>query len=190
MKLATRGLRAIGMGLLALVLFVLGYETGLTTSGNLHVVEPGEAYRSAQPTAGRIAWMHGQLGIRSIINLRGENAGSDWYDAELATSRRLGITHIDYRMSSRDHFDQARAEELIALMRAAPKPVLIHCNGGADRSGLASALYLGAISQRGHMAAEMQLSPLFGHMPIAFLRAFPMTESFEGLEGWMGLSDD
>lgn len=183
-------LRALGALSVATAVLALGYETGLQASGNLHVVEAGEAYRSAQPTAERIAWMREELGIRSIINLRGENAGADWYDAEVEAARRLGVAHIDYRMSSRDHFDQARAEELIAVMRAAPKPVLIHCNGGADRSGLASALYLGAISKRGHMAAEAQLSPLFGHIPMAWLRAFSMDQSFEGLEGWMGLSDD
>ncbi len=173
----------------ALLALTVGYETGLFSSGNLHRLD-AEAFRSAQPTPERLASIQATYGIRSVINLRGENTGAAWYDKEVAASRRLGLVHIDYRMSAKDRFDTKRAAELIAVMRAAPKPVLIHCNGGADRSGLASALYLAAIAHQGHFRSELQLSPLYGHIPLPFLRAFPMTSSFEGLEHWLGLSDD
>lgn len=173
----------------ALLTLTLGYEVGLFSSGNIHRLD-AQAVRSAQPTPERLAAIQAAYGVRSVINLRGENTGADWYDQEVAASRRLGLVHIDYRMSAKDRVDPRRAAELIAVMRAAPKPVLIHCNGGADRSGLASALYLAAIAHQGHFRSELQLSPLYGHIPLPFLRAFPMTSSFEGLEGWLGLSDD
>lgn len=175
-------------GLAALFALTLGYEVGLFSSGNIHRLD-AQAVRAAQPTPERLAAIQATYGVRSVINLRGEK-GADWYDQEVAASRRLGLVHIDYRMSAKDRFDKSRAAELIAVMRAAPKPVLIHCNGGADRSGLASALYLAVIAHQGHFRSELQLSPLYGHIPLPFLRAFPMTSSFEGLEGWLGLSDD
>ncbi|MGO6986949.1 tyrosine-protein phosphatase, partial [Rhizobium leguminosarum] len=84
--------------------------------------------------------------IRSIINLRGENVGKAWYDEEIAVSKELGITHINFGMSARRELDQNKVEELLATMRSAPKPVLIHCKAGADRTGLASALYLAAVA--------------------------------------------
>lgn len=181
---------AVAVALAAGFLWCLGYQTGLYASGNLHVLVAGEAYRSAQPSGDRLRDLHERLGVRSVINLRGPNEGTPWYDEELVVSRELGIEHIDFRMSSKENIDRAHAQSLIAVMRAAPKPVLIHCQGGADRTGLASALYLAAIAEAGHGRAEAQLSPLYGHMPLPFLRAFPMTASFETLEGWLGLSDD
>ena len=185
-----RGLRLLGGVFAFLITLVAGYGVGLFHSGNFHVLVAGEAYRSAQPTPERLNAIVRTYGVRSVLNLRGENRGSGWYDAEVTASRRLGVTHIDYRMSSKDRFDQSRAQQLIEIMRTAPKPLLIHCNGGADRSGLASALYLAAIAQQGHFRSELQLSPIYGHVPLPFLRAFPMTSSFESLEGWLGLSED
>jgi protein tyrosine phosphatase (PTP) superfamily phosphohydrolase (DUF442 family) len=187
---AGRALSRVVLVLGVFFVLCLGYGVGLKISGNFHVLVAGEAYRSAQPTPAQLARWHEEVGFASIVNLRGENTGSDWYDAEIATARRLGIAHYDVRLSSRRAVGQPEAEALIALLRDVPKPVLIHCNGGADRSGLASALYMGAIAHRGHWAAESQLSPLYGHLPLSWLRAFPMTESFENLEGWMGLSGD
>jgi protein tyrosine/serine phosphatase len=35
------------------------------------------------------------------------------------------------------------------VFRKAEKPILVHCNSGADRSGLVSALYVAAIAKLG-----------------------------------------
>src|SRR5258708_5653148 len=68
----------------------------LQLSGNFHVVVPNELYRSAQPSAGSIAEIEARYRIRTIFNLRGENAGKGWYEAEKATSEKLGITLVDF----------------------------------------------------------------------------------------------
>jgi len=60
-------------------------------------------------------------------------------------------------------------------MRDAPKPLLIHCKAGADRTGLASALYLGALEHQTRETAGWQLSILYGHIAIPWLScAWPM----------------
>ena len=59
----------------------------LQLGGNFHTVVPGELYRSAQPTAAMIAEYQQNYGIKTIVNLRGENIGSGWYDAEVAEAR-------------------------------------------------------------------------------------------------------
>ena len=52
-------------------------------------------------------------------------------------------------MSARSDFSAARAREIIRLLKAAPKPILIHCEGGADRSGLIAGIYLRAVDDKG-----------------------------------------
>ena len=76
---------------------------------------------------------------------------------------------------------------LVALMRDAPKPLLIHCRAGADRSGLAASLYLAAIDGAGEERAEAQLSFRFGHIGIPWLsETYAMDETWEALETWLG----
>jgi len=161
----------------------------VTVGGNFHAVADGEAYRSAQPNGTDLAREVAAEGIRSVINLRGENTGTPWYDAEVAESKRLGLTHIDFRMSSRRRLSQAEAAALIELMRTAPKPVLIHCAGGSDRSGLAAALYVAAIARQGEDAAEKHLSLAYGHIALEQNPAFAMDRTFEALEPWLGFVD-
>lgn len=176
-SLAVRG----GALVLALLLLTVGWFGGLHASGNYHEVLADELYRSAQLSGPELARRIEDDGIRSVINLRGSQTNSAWYDAEIAATRAAGAEHIDWRMSSAEHLDAARANELVALIEAAPKPVLIHCAGGADRTGLASALYLAA---QGHSLEEAgdQLSARYGFVGIkGVTRPWPMWESWTRL---------
>lgn len=162
-----------------------GYLGYLQASGNFHPVVAGEAYRSAQPDAEDLrAWVI-ETGIRSVINLRGRHAGTGWYDEEIAASDALGLKHYDFAMSASKGLDRAQAAALMAMLRDAPKPVLIHCKAGADRTGLASALYLAAYGQ-GEELAETQISLRYGHISLPYTAAWPIDQSWEALEGWLG----
>jgi protein tyrosine/serine phosphatase len=77
---AGRAARMIGGGVLVFVLSVGGYFGALHLTGNFHSVVAGALYRSAQPTTFDIARYQKTYGIKTIINLRGENRGSSWYD--------------------------------------------------------------------------------------------------------------
>ncbi|MGE4352219.1 MAG: dual specificity protein phosphatase family protein [Bdellovibrionales bacterium] len=183
------GLRFLGS--VVLFLLIVGIYCGyLYLTGNFHEVLPGLLYRSSQPTPEQIAAYKAKYDIQSIVNLRGDNTGSPWYDQEVAESKRLGIQHFNFRMSARRQLSQEQAQELIAILRKAPKPLLVHCVSGADRTGLASALYLAAIAQKGEEASEDQMSLVFGHVAIPYLSsAFAMDETFEKLEEWLGFPD-
>ena len=180
--------------LMAYLLAVCGTSLALYTAilqwrGNFHPVIPGELYRSAQPSPDRIAAYQQQFGIKTIVNLRGGKKGKAWYDDELAVTRRLSIVHVDYRMSSSHEFSQKKAAELLAILRTAEKPILIHCQSGADRTGLVAALYIAQIAQLGEEAAEEQMSIRYGHFGIPILSAaFAMDTSWEKLEKWLGFS--
>jgi protein tyrosine/serine phosphatase len=168
---------------IALVLGSLAaYAGALQISGNFHTVVAGQLYRSAQPTSAQLERYVRDHGIETVINLRGENT-ADWYKQEIATSEKLGIKHIDFRMSASQELDPERAAELVAVMKSAPKPILIHCQAGADRSGLASALYSHWVAQKSEHFAEGQLSFYYGHVGLPYVStAWPMDESWEKLE--------
>lgn len=77
--------------------------------------------------------------------------------------------------------DEAR--QLATLLRDAPKPLLIHCRSGSDRTGLASAIYLNQVANIDQETAERQLSLRFGHIGIPLVSpTYAMDESWERLE--------
>lgn len=168
----------LGMLILPLALGV-GYFAYLQGSGNFHSVIPGELYRSAQPSPEDIARYAKKVGIRSILNLRGPNPGVDWYEAEVKQAKELNIQLIDIPLLSRKKMTPEQEKTLIEMMRNAPKPLLIHCAAGANRTGMASAIYLGLIKGEDPAAARQQLSPIYGHLPFRFMRAYPMRQSME-----------
>lgn len=178
-------LSALGAGLV--ILLVGGYLGALQLTGNFHEVVPGTLYRSAQPSPAEIAAYSRKYGIRTIINLRGENDGN-WYKDEVAAARRAGIEHVDFKMSASKQLTLEQSYRLIALLRDAPKPILIHCQAGADRTGLASVIYLQQIAGADEETAERQLSIRYGHIGIPYLSsAFAMDANWETLEKVFGL---
>ena len=164
-----------------------GYLADLQMRGNFHPVVAGVAYRSAQPTAEDLIRWANMAGLHSVINLRGAHDGTPWYDEEIAASATLGLAHYDFAMSANEPLEPERAARLIALLRTAPKPVLIHCMSGADRTGLASALLLADLDHD-EDAAERQTSFRYGHISLPHTAAWPMDQSWEALEGQLGFS--
>ena len=83
-----------------------------------------EADDPAARRAELIADYQKSYGIKTIINLRGENVGSDWYDKELAQARRLGVDLVNFRMSVKREFTEERLTELVEVLQKAEKPIL------------------------------------------------------------------
>ena len=154
-----------------------------------HTVVPGELYRSAQPTAALIAEYREGYAIKTIINLRGDNTGSGWYDSEVAEARNLGIAHVDFRMSARREMTTAQFNQLMDVFQKAEKPILVHCNSGADRSGLVSALYVAGIAKLGEEAAESQISFRYGHIRTADQFGLCHGSQFRGVRSGAWISE-
>lgn len=160
-----------------IVLFIpAGYYLTLVGIGNFHAITPGEAYRCAQPDYGRLEYYMKTYGIRSIINLRGRNPGEKWYSDEIRFSAANGIKHYDIPLSASAEPSARQMHELMMIFKTAPRPVLIHCMSGADRSGLVSAMWKVAVDGEPKSEADRQLSIRYGHIPIGSTTA--MDQSF------------
>jgi len=68
--------------------------------------------------------------------LRGENPKQAWYQGEVETSRQLNIKHYDVSLNSHKTPSPQQLTLLKNILETAPKPLLIHCRAGADRTGL------------------------------------------------------
>ena len=143
---------------------------------NVHEVVPGKVYRSAQLSPERLTQLIDAHGLRSVLNLRGASPGEPWYDDERRTAHANGLTHYDFALSSKRDVSPEQADALIRVMRELPKPMLIHCWAGADRTGLASALYLYAIDEKSSDEAARALAMRYHHF--SFTSAGAMDRSF------------
>lgn len=149
--------------------WVIDHEILRAFYRNLHKLSD-EAYRSNHPTPRTIKSLKKKLGIKTIVNLRGQNSSSfnrndfsGQYKLEYDACQEHGIKLITFRFSSRD---LPQIEEILDFKELLDKieyPVLLHCKSGADRAGLASTLYL---HFRKHEPIENihQLGLKFGHI--------------------------
>lgn len=139
----------------------------LNEQGNFHTVTTGEAYRSAQLDRDELEHYIRKYNIRSIINLRDEHPDENWYREEILTAENLKVIHFDFGgigTSRPPEIDSV--SKLLTLFATAPRPILLHCMAGADRSGLAAAIWKVAIDGTSISEAKKQLSLRYGHMPI------------------------
>lgn len=137
--------------------------------GNFTIVTPHTLYRSG--TLSHHEWkeiLRENPPFRSVLNLRGKPHKADdreWYVREESLSEKSGISFYTFGISANTKPTLAQMNEMVELMRTAPKPLLIHCKSGSDRTGLATALYLYAIEGKPAEEAARNLSIRFGHFP-------------------------
>lgn len=122
---------------------------------NLYQVSP-EVYRSAQPSAKDLKLLCEKLGVKSVLTLRDLHNDDD--EAE-------GLPLALYRVEMEaDDVEPEKVAIALKMLRDAPKPVLIHCWHGSDRTGLVVAAW--RITAQG-WAAEAAIDELehggFGH---------------------------
>jgi protein tyrosine/serine phosphatase len=145
--------------LAAIFFFISGL---LSFYPNFYVVIPNTVYRSAQ--LNYFSYLHylKKYHIKSVINLEGAYPNMLWYQNELRASRELQIQHYDLQLPATHTADPANMQALADLIQTAPKPLLIHCWRGADRTGLASAMSIIMLSDAPLENATAQISWHFG----------------------------
>jgi len=154
------------------VLWLAAYALYEIAQNNFDTVVPGQVYRSSRMNPDALARVIQTRHIQSVLSLIGPSL------IESNAVRKSGAVYFDVSISDRHELAGAQMGKIIAAMRAAPKPQLIHCKAGADRSGLASALYCFAIDGQTAEQADRQLTVWYGHVPLIRPKVITMDNSF------------
>jgi len=135
---------------------------GWVRNDNFFEIIPGELYRSSQLPPSRLESYIKQYGIKTIVNLSGDEP---WYwvstqEKQLAEKYKIVLFNIKTHALVVTPLEQVRS--LLTISLSAPLPILFHCFAGSDRAGEACALYMLA-NGKGITEALSQLSTKFGH---------------------------
>jgi protein tyrosine phosphatase (PTP) superfamily phosphohydrolase (DUF442 family) len=103
-----------------------------TSVGNLYRIEDG-FYRGAQPTAAGFKELAG-MGVRTVLDLAGGPG-----DQRLVRDDSLKFLHVP--MSAWGLHDDLVLNALRIMADSGNRPLMIHCQHGADRTGAMVALY-------------------------------------------------
>ena len=99
-----------------------------------------ELVRTNQPSPEQLAGWKAK-GIKTIVNLRGGFDGS-FHVLEKEACERLGLTLVDFTITSREVPSRARVLGARDLFQRIEYPALMHCKSGADRAGIMSVFYM------------------------------------------------
>lgn len=121
-----------------------------------------EMYRANQPAPFEFARL-ARRGIRTVVNLRGENLSSGVYLLEQEACARHGLALVNFQVRSNIPPTKAQLHGARELFEIIEYPAILHCKSGADRVGLMSALYLLVRQKRPVEEALDQLHWRFGH---------------------------
>lgn len=127
---------------------------------NLYEIAPG-VWRSNHPTEKRFR-AYKEQGINTILNLRGA-IDRPFYSIERQLCDQIGLDLHSVSMQAKIVPKVETMKTLIHLLRTLPRPFLMHCKSGADRTGLASAVYLLVIEGKPLAEAQKMLSRRFVH---------------------------
>ena len=160
-----KGILLKSIALAGLVMFIAECMR-IFLGNNLHPVVAGKCYRSAQPTPALLESLQRTHGIRSIVNLRGDNLDQEWFKQEDAAAKRLHLVLFDAGLSSNEQPPVEDFRKFVQAVKDAQEPILIHCANGNDRTGLGSTVYLLMRTDTSIAEARGQLSLRYGHFAL------------------------
>ena len=105
---------------------------------NFHKINE-KIYRSGQPDEDEFLSLYTFNGIRSVLNLRENNSDKDEINA-INRNWNNAVTLYEIPLDT-GKITEDDLYKILTVIRDAPKPLLIHCWHGSDRTGCAVAAY-------------------------------------------------
>jgi protein tyrosine phosphatase (PTP) superfamily phosphohydrolase (DUF442 family) len=150
---------------------------------NQHTVIPGQFYRSAQLSPQQLQKAIQDRGIRTLINMRGTCPETEWYLGEARATHAANISQEDLSFSAKRLPAPHEVRRLIDVLEHGERPMLVHCQRGADRTGLVSTAAVLLLTPASLAEARRQLWPRYGH--IRGGRTVVIDEFFDFYESWL-----
>ena len=155
--------------------------------GNFHTIDAQRLYRCSQPGPERLRGLIKTYGIKTVVNLRGCCDPTPWYRDEATICQEMGANLEDLAFSANRLPSSKAFKQLADVLEQAEEPLLIHCNRGIDRTGLASAVWQLLKTDATPAKAYWQLSPRFGHF--RFGRTAHMDEAIDMYIEWLAVEN-
>lgn len=109
---------------------------------NFHEVQAGKCYRSKTLPPEALEKHIQEAGIKVILNLREADDKAVWFAKEKEIAQRNGVELHTVTLAGQRLPTQAEVASIIDIFNNAKGPILIHCQAGADRTGLGAALWI------------------------------------------------
>ena len=100
-----------------------------------------------------------------MVNLRGVCDPMPWYLDECRVTNRLGVSQEESDCQPVDS-RRKRSTALVDVLDERSIPIMFHCKQGADRTGMASAIYLLLHTDTPLTQASDNLGCAIGHIPL------------------------
>jgi hypothetical protein len=97
-----------------------------------------------------------------------------WYDNEVQVTAARGASHFNVRMTALRDTDDATVTQLMETMRAAPRPMLIHCEKWIGSDWTRSRF----LKEKPAEVAASQISFRYGHFPWLGNRTVAMDRTY------------
>jgi len=125
---------------------------------NFWVVEKNTFYRSGQLSAKRLEYYTKKYKIKTVVNLRGTWPKANWWKQELAVTKQNNVCFFSIPMTAKKLTSKKNIRTILNIFDTAPRPILVHCQGGADRTGEISALWVLDQQHKSNRTALKQLT--------------------------------
>src|SRR5262249_24781642 len=176
--------RAVVAGAVVGAILAVATEVGrIQFGGNLYAVLPGRVYRCAQLSPAFLERTIRSLGIRTVVNLRGCCDNQEWYLEECRVTHGQDVAQEDVCLSAGRLPAVPEVHRLVEVLDRAERPLLIHCQRGADRTGLASAVVKLLYTDSSLALARWQLGLRYGHLALG--RPANLDWFFDLYAGWL-----
>ena len=173
--------------------------------GNVRTVDAGRVYRSAQLTGNGYDGVSARLvgnsldsvlhryGIHTVVSLRGGSEKDRYYREEAAVCTQDNVDQVNVPFSAQHLPSPETINKLLDTFEHARYPIIIHCQAGSDRTGLAAALYIHLYRRLPIDEAQREeLTWRYGHFPIqktrrmdTFFDLYRSTSNGQDLRTWI-----
>ena len=131
-------------------------------------------YRSAQLAPEDLDRIIKNKEIKTIINLNGNKSNENWFREEKKICIRNNVGLLNFDMHDSELPKNRLLNDIINVLKATEKPVLIHCDNGVNQTGLISAIALSLEKDPPLVVVEKQLSWKYGLRPAYRSMGTPM----------------